>query len=144
MYKYITPLKACFLSRPVFLDFNHDCIRPCMYSGNVTLNRHEATSSQSSDTSVRRISLFFEGRTGQVYCTVFLSLFHISAVGFISDLHDGQLCFRYRPAGKAILEPEENHESRSGVVRTGSFNRDKAILHREKLRSAECAYIDGC
>lgn len=65
-------------------------------------------------------------------------------MGFISGIHDGQWCFRHRPAGETILEPEENHERKSGVVRTGSLNRDKAILQREKLRSAECAYIDGC
>jgi hypothetical protein len=33
--------------------------------GSVTLNRHEATSFQSSDTSVRRTSLFLGGRTGR-------------------------------------------------------------------------------
>jgi len=46
---------------------------------------------------------------------------------------------QHRPATRAILEPHENHERRSGLAVNGLYHRDKASVHRAPLHSAKCA-----
>jgi len=46
---------------------------------------------------------------------------------------------RRRPAAKAILEPHENHEWRTGLAVNGLYHRNKASVQRAPLRSAKCA-----
>lgn len=49
----------------------------------------EANSSQVSDTSANRMSLFFWGLTSQVSCEAFFTPFHIFSMEFMWDPHDG-------------------------------------------------------
>jgi len=51
---------------------------------------------------------------------------------------------RRRPAAIAILEPNENHELRSGLAGNGLYHRDKAFVQRAALHSAKCASTEGC
>jgi len=50
---------------------------------------------------------------------------------------------RCHPAVIAILEPQKNHEWRSGLVVNGLYHSDKASVQRAPLRSAKCADTAG-
>ena len=64
-------------------------------------------------------------------------------MGFFQALSVARQGFRQRPAAKAIIEPHENHECRSGLVVNGLYLRYKASVHRAPLRSAKCADTEG-
>jgi len=49
-----------------------------------------------------------------------------------------------RPAAKAILEPYENREWRSGLVGNCLYHRDIAFVKRAALHSTKCADTEGC
>jgi hypothetical protein len=43
----------------------------------------------------------------------------------------------------ALLEPHDNHEWRSGLIRTELPHWDKAVLQKVPLHSSRCANIEG-
>ena len=50
---------------------------------------------------------------------------------------------RLRTATIAILEPQDNHDWKSGLAVNGLYHRDKASIQRAPLRSAKCADTAG-
>ena len=50
---------------------------------------------------------------------------------------------RRQTAAKAIIEPHENRECRSGLAVNGLYSRDKASVQRALLHSAKCADTAG-